>query len=209
VHSAKFDRCHDKVRSHGNAGAARKVWATAVEVVAHTTAATRRRSPTSDLSPATLPLVTGGQIFVDETKQRDYPLVAGVVLPGDLRRTRAVIRGLVVGVQRQVHMGQESVRRPRLIAAAICETGVRTTIYDAGRGNRGELEARGPSCTRWSGRGCYRRREACAEQDDSLLRWDNQRLVEITREVACRDTLRWEYRRAAAERLLAVPDAIA
>lgn len=28
------------------------------------------------------------------------------------------------------------------------------------------------------------------EQDESLVRWDNQRLIEITREVGCRDTLR-------------------
>jgi hypothetical protein len=47
------------------------------------------------------------------------------------------------------------------------------------------------------------------EQDDSLLWWDQQRLIEITREVACRDTLRYEHRRAEHELLLAVPDAIA
>jgi len=154
--------------------------------------------------------VTGGQIFVDETKQRDYLLVAGVVLPGDLAATRAVMRGLVLGGQRRVHMAKESDPRRRSIAAAICETGVRTTIYNAGRGSRGELDAR---------RACLHALVSDAvaigaamlvlEQDDSLLRWDNQRLVEITREVGCRDTLRYEHRRAAAEQLLAVPDAIA
>jgi len=87
---------------------------------------------------------------------------------------------------------------------------VQATIYNAGRGNRSELDAR---------RGCLHAlvSDAAAigaamlvlEQDDSLLRWDNQRLVEITREVGCRDTLRYEHRRAAAEQLLAIPDAIA
>ena len=47
------------------------------------------------------------------------------------------------------------------------------------------------------------------EQDDSLLWWDRQRLIEITREVGCRDTLRYEHRRAEQDMLLAVPDAIA
>jgi len=47
------------------------------------------------------------------------------------------------------------------------------------------------------------------EQDDSLLWWDQQRLIEITREVGCRDTLRYEHRRAREELLLAIPDAIA
>lgn len=39
--------------------------------------------------------------------------------------------------------------------------------------------------------------------------WDRQHLIEITREVGCRDTLRYEHRRAEQDMLLAVPDAIA
>jgi len=31
------------------------------------------------------------------------------------------------------------------------------------------------------------------EQDDTLLSWDNQRLIEFTRETGCRDTLRYEH----------------
>ena len=154
--------------------------------------------------------MTGEQIFVDESKQRDYLLVAGMVLPDDLATTRAVMRGLALGGQRRVHMAKESDPRRRSIAAAICETGVQATIYDAGRSNRSELDAR---------RACLHPLvvDAAAisaamlvlEQDDSLLRWDNQQLVEITREVGCREMLRYEHRRAAAEQLLAVPDAIA
>jgi hypothetical protein len=47
------------------------------------------------------------------------------------------------------------------------------------------------------------------EQDDSLRRWDNQRLIEITRDVGSRDTLRYQHRRAATDQLLAISDAIA
>lgn len=47
------------------------------------------------------------------------------------------------------------------------------------------------------------------EQDDTLLSWDNQRLIEFTRETGCRDTLRYEHRRAASELLLTAPDAVA
>jgi hypothetical protein len=35
-------------------------------------------------------------VFVDETKDRDYPLVASAVLAGDLDATRALMRGLVL-----------------------------------------------------------------------------------------------------------------
>ena len=68
--------------------------------------------------------------------------MVGVVLPGDLAATRAVMRGLVLGGQRRVHMTKESHPRRRSIAPAICERGVRTTIYNAGHSNRSELDAR-------------------------------------------------------------------
>jgi hypothetical protein len=38
---------------------------------------------------------------------------------------------------------------------------------------------------------------------------DTQHLIEFTRAAGCRDTLRYEHRRASAEQLLAIPDAIA
>ena len=47
------------------------------------------------------------------------------------------------------------------------------------------------------------------EQDDSLIRSDRQHLIEMVRSAGCRDTLRYEHRRAKSELLLAVPDAIA
>ncbi len=75
--------------------------------------------------------MTGDQIFVDETKQRDYLLVAGVVLLGNPATTRAVMRGLVLGGQRRVHMAKEGDPRRRSIAAAICETDVQATIHNA------------------------------------------------------------------------------
>jgi hypothetical protein len=52
-------------------------------------------------------------------------------------------------------------------------------------------------------------RQLVLELDDTLVSWDNQRLIEFTREAGCRDTLRYEHRRVSSELLLAVPDAIA
>jgi hypothetical protein len=40
------------------------------------------------------------------------------------------------------------------------------------------------------------------EQDDSLMRWDNQQLVDLTRAAGCREVLRYEHRRACSEPLL-------
>lgn len=88
--------------------------------------------------------------------------------------------------------------------------GAAATIYSADRPGRHELLAR-ETCPRAlvTDVAAGGHNMLVLEQDDSLLWWDQQRLIEITREVGCRDTLRYEHRRAEHETLLAIPDAIA
>jgi len=149
-------------------------------------------------------------VFVDETKHRGYLLVASVVVPDDLNSVRRMLRGLVLPGQRRLHMKDENDQRRRSIATAIAVSGVTATIYDAGRRYRNERERRA-ACLRALIIDVARRGDAMLvlEQNDTLLSWDNQRLIEFTREAGCRDTLRYEHRRAANELLLAMPDAIA
>jgi hypothetical protein len=149
-------------------------------------------------------------VFVDETKRRGYLLAAGVVVPGDLESTRRMLRGLVLPGQRRLHMKDENDQRRRSIATAIAVSGVTATIYDAGLRHRNERERRA-ACLHALVFDAAQRGDAMLvlEQDDTLLSWDNQRLIEFTREAGCRETLRYEHRRAASELLLAVPDAIA
>lgn len=47
------------------------------------------------------------------------------------------------------------------------------------------------------------------EQDDSLVGYDNQRLIEATRATGQRETLHYEHQRAHVEPLLALPDIVA
>jgi hypothetical protein len=149
-------------------------------------------------------------VFVDETKHRGYLLVASVVVPGDLDSVRRVLRGLVLPGQRRPHMKDENDQRRRSIATAISVSGVTATIYDAGRPYRNERERRA-ACLHALVIDAAQRGDAMLvlELDDTLVSWDSQRLIEFTREAGCRDTLRYERRRAASELLLAVPDAIA
>ena len=81
-------------------------------------------------------------VFVDETKQRGYLLVASVVVPSDPDSVRRMLRGLVLPGQRRLHMKDESDQRRRSIATAIAVSGVTATIYDAGRRYRNERERR-------------------------------------------------------------------
>lgn len=150
------------------------------------------------------------RLFVDETKQRGYRLVAVRVVPEALDVTRKSLRGLVLPGQNRLHMKDESDPRKRAIAAAIVSSGVRATVYDAGRRHRNELE----------------RRHACLdalmadaaamagalivlEADETLVADDRRTLYRAARAAGCAETVRYEHQRAAAELLLSLPDAVA
>lgn len=81
-------------------------------------------------------------MVVDETKHRDYLMVAAVLLPADVADLRGVVRGLVLPGQRRVHMSKESEPRRRLIADTIVRSGVTAVVFDAGRAYAHELDAR-------------------------------------------------------------------
>ncbi len=148
-------------------------------------------------------------VFVDESKRRGYLLVASVVVPGDLDPTCRMLRGLVLPGQRRLHMKDESEPRKRSIATAIAVSGTQATIYDAGRRYDTEWERRS-ACIRALVAEAAQRGDAMLilEQDDTLIAADRKLLYRAARDEGCPD-LRYEHRRAAAEQLLALPDAIA
>lgn len=148
-------------------------------------------------------------LFVDETKHRGYVLVATAVIPDDLDLIRKMLRGLVLPGQRRLHMKDESDPRRRSIATAIAVSGVTATVYDAGRRYRNERERRA-ACLHALVVDAAQRSDAMLvlEQDDTLMASDRKLIYRATREANCAD-LRYEHRRAAAEQLLALPDAIA
>lgn len=57
-------------------------------------------------------------VFVDETKQSGYLLVASVVVPSDLDSVRRMLLGLVLPGQRHLRMNDENDQRRRSIAPA-------------------------------------------------------------------------------------------
>ncbi|GAA0636680.1 hypothetical protein GCM10009547_46250 [Sporichthya brevicatena] len=150
----------------------------------------------------------GAIVLADETKQRGYQLVAvSVGSSSEVAHLRAVVRGLVLSGQARLHMKKESEPRKRLVASAIVATGYTAVVYNAGRSRRTELEARAACLSALvddlAGTAAPL---LVLEQDDSLLSWDRQRLVELSRTYP---GLRYEHRRAREEPALAIPDAIA
>lgn len=154
--------------------------------------------------------MTARHIYVDETKERGFVLVASVHLGPDVDTLRKTIRKLVLPGQNRIHMTKESDGRRKEIIGVICAAGgVQAMIYDAARRYsdavarakclQGIIDDIDPS----------QQTLLVLEQDDSLIRSDRQHLIEMVRASGCRDTLRYEHRRAKSELLLTVPDAVA
>ncbi|AXO25973.1 MULTISPECIES: hypothetical protein [Mycobacterium] len=155
--------------------------------------------------------MTARHIYIDETKERGYVLVASAhIADNHLSELRKTMREFVLRGQTRVHMAKESDQRRRTICAAICAASVNATIYDAGRRYRDPLDARS-ACLQGviSDTTAGEETLIVLEQDDSIIQWDRQRLIELTRAESRRDNLRYEHRRAKTELLLTVPDAIA
>lgn len=73
-------------------------------------------------------------LFVDEAIRSAITSLLPLPSPwGTPVSVRARMRGLTLLGQHRLHMKKESDLRKRAVAAAICRTGVRATIYQAGR----------------------------------------------------------------------------
>lgn len=154
-----------------------------------------------------------GHVFVDETKARDYLLVAVALGSADLRTARAEIRSLTMPGQARLHMHRESDSRRRKILAAISRLPVEATIFravDADRPRRKEAERR-RACLQELVTGAIRdaRTTICLEHDDSMIQVDRRVLIAVTKAHRSEDALLYRHDRAASEPLLALPDAIA
>lgn len=86
--------------------------------------------------------MTARHIYVDETKHRDYVMVAAVVLGEDLTTARAVVQDLLKPGQHHLHMKDEADGRKETIAKALAGAELRATVYDAGRRHRTQVLAR-------------------------------------------------------------------
>lgn len=154
--------------------------------------------------------VPARRIYVDETKQQGFVLVAGVVVASDQGDIRRTLRELTKPGQNRIHMRNENDARKRQIADAVGRMPVTAWVYKSSDRACAEKDARAA---------CMRRvvEDAVAEgidhlvieQDDSMVRWDSQALIDATRDLGVRETFRWEHNRARTETLLSVPDVIA
>jgi len=153
------------------------------------------------------------QIYVDETKAKGYLIAAASGAPEQLKISRKEIAALILPGQRSLHMKAEQDTRRRLIVDTIIrmgnDLGVQAVVYDAGRvGTERDRRAR---CLQALVDDAARHvaAEIVFDLDETLLSWDRQRMIELTRAAGARDRLTYSHRTRHEERLLAIPDAIA
>jgi hypothetical protein len=149
-------------------------------------------------------------VYVDETKARDYLLVAVAMEGKDLKEARSVIRSLTMPGQARLHMHREKDSRRRKILAAICRLPIEATVFRADRSWRKEAERR-KACLEVLVANAIQdaRTSICIEHDDSMIQVDRRVLIAVTKAHRADDSLRYRHDRAASEPLLALPDAIA
>lgn len=154
--------------------------------------------------------MSAGHVFADETKARDYLLVAAVLLPSDMNDARRMVSSLMLRGQTRVHMKKESSSRRKRILTEISQLKPQVTIYRAGNEYRTELERR-ERCLHALVADLARagHKTLCLERDDSLVSRDRQHLIEATRNAGCTESLVYRHESATSEPLLAIPDAIA
>jgi len=147
---------------------------------------------------------------VDESKQRDYLLVAAVLAPQDLAPARRAIRGLLLPGQPRLHMKQERDSRRRKILSTIDGISPELLIYRAPSDGRTEI-ARRDHCLRRLVDDLHRggHTRLCLELDQTLRGKDLQTLIEATHAASRTPWLDYRHERARDEALLAIPDAVA
>ncbi|WP_157887504.1 hypothetical protein [Frondihabitans sp. PAMC 28766] len=147
-------------------------------------------------------------MFIDETKAREYLLVAAIIPSHGTDRARQAMRTLLLRGQPRVHMKKESDSRRRKVLSVIAEIQPLVVIYRAGAPHRTDLIRR-EKCLRAIARDLLADGEThlFIETDETLIRRDRQCLVDALHGAA--PTATYEHRTAAAEPLLSIPDAVA
>lgn len=152
--------------------------------------------------------MSGPAIFVDESKAKDYLLIAAAIIPRDLAQCRRVIQELRLPGQPRLHMKQENDSRKRLMLSTFAKLEARVTIYRAPRSLGTELHRRGRCIDELVADLGDAGGRLCLERDETLVARDRQRMIEATRRVGNARTLEYRHESAASEPLLAIPDAV-
>ncbi len=151
--------------------------------------------------------------YVDETKAKGYVVVAATAAPEQFKVARKELTTILLSGQRSLHMKSESTARRHAISDTVVamgvDLGIEVVVYDAGRAGS-ELERRA-RCLRAlvevasASAGVTR---VTFDLDQTLLSWDRQQLIELTR-ASGGSQIEYAHMARHQELLLAIPDIVA
>jgi hypothetical protein len=149
-------------------------------------------------------------VFVDESKRRDFVLVAGAVLPGALATARQSIRALYLPGQKGIHMVREKPGRQRTILEVINQLDVEVVLYVAPRGAFKTQNQARKCCLEQlvMDMGSAGHSDLLIERDDTLAAEDRRVIRNQLALQGSLDTVRYRHGKVQGEPLLAIPDAI-
>ena len=156
------------------------------------------------------PQQTGGQVFIDESKAKDYLLVGAVIHPRQLAFARKAMRNLILPGQRRLHMFKESDQRKKQIISVIADLEIAITVYQKVGNKRNEINNRNACITALLYDSIRSKRDGLIfEMDQSSEHRDRQHIAATLRMQNLRKDLTYEHRFPSEEPLLAIPDAVA
>lgn len=150
-------------------------------------------------------------VFVDESKNKDYLLIAAFTSSRSQQELRQHMRSLLLPNQNRIHMKTERDSRRREILDTIVSLGVRVDIFkvETGKGKRTQVEARADVLK------CLVRQMLdekatylCLETDETMDRRDRQVIAQYLREQRQADAIQYRHMPAKSEILLCIPDAV-
>ena len=149
------------------------------------------------------------RIFVDESKAKDYLMVAVTIPSSRVDQTRTTIRGLVMPGARRVHMHRESDRRKRTILTTLATLPFQATLYNAG--NQGSERQRRDRCLAAIIHDAATTTPALItlEADNTLKAADLRTLYKAREAAEAFNTVTYDHVSSHHDLALAIPDSIA
>jgi hypothetical protein len=152
--------------------------------------------------------VTVTTLFIDESKERSYTMVAATVASSDAGELRQRLREFVLPGQRRLHFSRESNQRRRVILSALVDLRIRAHVFqsDESRETDGR-EACLAALVTHAQEESHRR--LIIERDESIEKSDRRILYRELRARGLSDDVEYRLESPVHEPLLWIPDALA
>lgn len=147
-------------------------------------------------------------LYLDESKAKDYLIVAAAVVTTDAASTRKALSDLRMKGQRRIHFVRESDSRRRELLSAMTGLRLNTHVYKVAGLPEAQARARclGAIVEDLPSLGASR---LILERDDSIVQADRRHLRAALEARGLREQITYDHEKAQAEPLLWPADAVA